>query len=353
MSLRTPALGRARDEARAKVREEERLRRRAAGETDMSGVVRSLARGTSTVRADAEDWDPRTKTVRDTQPLGEGQSGGDGLDQGSGRHSTPPSEPLTRAGRSTDRQRAARTDGYHAPQPRGRSMRLKPEMFGGELASLIENYRRLVSEKATARETLDAAIQELKDAKDAGMVATLSAKLAGESVSESSRIASAEVALRAAQYDFDATSAAVLAALDRMVSRRRMTPATREPFRRSTTSWPRGAQGAGRAGSRARGDGRGPGSQEMALTADQGNEPDGGAGHGRVDRGRVGAQAERRPGRVPAPHQGAARGVARRETRSDAARVGHPGRTGHGRSVGRRTTAQLRQPCGGPSSSPS
>lgn len=96
-------------------------------------------------------------------------------------------------------------------------MKLKSEIFGGELTSLIDNYRRLVGERNDARETLDAAEQELKDAKDAGMVATVSAKLAGESVSESSRVASAEVALRTAQYDFDATKSAVLAALDRMV----------------------------------------------------------------------------------------------------------------------------------------
>jgi hypothetical protein len=96
-------------------------------------------------------------------------------------------------------------------------MKLDSEIYGGELTRKIENYRRLVAEKADVRAVLDAAEAELKAAQEAGLVATVSAKLNGESVSESSRIGEAEAALRAARYDFDATRRAVQAAMDSMV----------------------------------------------------------------------------------------------------------------------------------------
>lgn len=68
----------------------------------MSGVVRGLARGTSTIRADKDDWDPETKTVRGQEPPATGQS--QGLDQGA-RGDKPPPEPMTReeGGRQIDK----------------------------------------------------------------------------------------------------------------------------------------------------------------------------------------------------------------------------------------------------------
>jgi multidrug efflux pump subunit AcrA (membrane-fusion protein) len=97
-------------------------------------------------------------------------------------------------------------------------MQVNAKIFGGKLEKLIKNYERLAGEKAAAQDALQAAEAEVKAAKEAGLQATIRAKLDGTAAEGSSRIEEAEVALRAARYDFDATGNAVLAARDLMAA---------------------------------------------------------------------------------------------------------------------------------------
>jgi hypothetical protein len=97
-------------------------------------------------------------------------------------------------------------------------MELNPKLFGGKVEKLIHTYGRLAGEKVAASAALQAAEAEVKAAKDAGLKAMVQAKLDGKGTEGSSRIEEAETALRAARYDLDATSNAVLAARDQMVA---------------------------------------------------------------------------------------------------------------------------------------
>jgi hypothetical protein len=95
---------------------------------------------------------------------------------------------------------------------------LDPKRFGGSLEKAIHKYARLAGEKTTAQAALQTAEAEVKAAKEAGIAALIRAKLDGKDTEGSSRVEEAEVALRAARYEFDAAGHAVLAARDLMAA---------------------------------------------------------------------------------------------------------------------------------------
>jgi hypothetical protein len=87
---------------------------------------------------------------------------------------------------------------------------LDPKAFGkSELADALRNHTRLASEAAAADEALTGARAALKDAQEGDLAASVSARVEGKTHDEEKREESAEIALKAAEYDSTAARSAV------------------------------------------------------------------------------------------------------------------------------------------------